>query len=137
MDEDWTNGVRIIGREGKKKVEMFVKIKILKPLYELKQKVLKTCREEKVWIKKNDSGTENVKRIRVLVRTCLPCYSLEWHHDKVAEVGEINKLKIEIKKEMVYQQNYSGLGLVVYGAEQESENTDKRLMETFKNNNLD
>ena len=38
MDADWTNGVRIIGREGKRKVEMFVKIKTLKPLYELKEK---------------------------------------------------------------------------------------------------
>ena len=38
MDEDWTNGVRIIGREGKRKVEIFVKIKTLKPLYEIKKK---------------------------------------------------------------------------------------------------
>ena len=36
VDEDWTNGVRTIGREGKRKVDMFAKIKTLKPLHELK-----------------------------------------------------------------------------------------------------
>ena len=38
---------------------------------------------------------------------------------------------------MVHQQKYSGVGLVVYGVEQEDENIDKKLMESFNNNDLD
>ena len=37
---------------------------------------------------------------------------------------------------MVHKQKYSGVGLVVYGLEQESEDADKKLMESFKNNDL-
>ena len=51
VDEDWTNGVRTIGREGKWKVETIAKIKTLKPLCKHKQKALKLCRDEKVWTK--------------------------------------------------------------------------------------
>ena len=61
MDEDWTNGVRIIRREVKKKVEIFVKIETLKPLCELKQIALKTCREEKVWKNQKNSGIDMLK----------------------------------------------------------------------------
>ena len=78
-----------------------------------------------------------MERIGVLVGACLPHCSLKWCHDEVTKVGDTNRLKIEIKKEMVHQQNYSGVGLVVYGVEQESENIDKKLMESFKNNDLD
>ena len=59
---------------------------------------------------------ENVKRIGVVVGAHSPCCSLEWHHDKVAKVGDMNKLKIEIKKQMAHQKNHSGVGLVVCGA---------------------
>ena len=34
---------------------------------------------------------------------------------KVAEVGNIEITKIEIKKEKVCQNDYSGIGVVVYG----------------------
>ena len=51
------------------------------------------CIEEKVWTKQKNLGMEHVKRIGVLVGACLPCFALEWCHDKVDEVGEINKLK--------------------------------------------
>ena len=46
---------------------------------------------------------EHVKRIGVLVGACLPFCSLEWCHNEVAEVGDTNKMKIEIKKEMACQ----------------------------------
>ena len=38
---------------------------------------------------------------------------------------------------MVHQQKYSGVSLVVYVVEYESENIDNKLMRSFKNNNLD
>ena len=44
---------------------------------------------------------------------------------------------MKLKKEIAHQQNYPGVGLVVYGVEQGSENIDKKLMESFKNNDLD
>ena len=56
VDKNWKNGLRITGREGRRKVEMFVWTKTLKPLCMLKQKVLKSCRHEKVWIKQKNSG---------------------------------------------------------------------------------
>ena len=33
---------------------------------------------------------------------------------------------------MMHQQNYSGVGFVVYGVEHESENIDNKLIESFK-----
>ena len=43
----------------------------------------------------------------------------------MTKVGDTNRLKTEIKKEMVHQQNYSGVGLVFYGVDQEGESVDK------------
>ena len=51
-----------------------------------------------MWTKQKNLGMEHVKRIGVLVGACLSCFSLEWCHDKVDEVGEINKLKNRNKK---------------------------------------
>ena len=47
---------------------------------------------------KNHSSLEHAKRIGVLVGACVPHSSLNWYHSKVAEVGKIEKSKIEIKK---------------------------------------
>lgn len=51
-----------------------------------------------MWTKQKNLGMEHVKRIGVLVGACLSCFSLESCHDKVDEVGEINKLKNRNKK---------------------------------------
>ena len=58
-----------------------------------------------------------MKIIGVLVGVCVPCSSLNWYQQKVAEVGKIKKSKIEIKKEKLCQNNHPGLGVVFYGVE--------------------
>ena len=60
---------------------------------------------------------------------CMPHWSLNWYHRKVVEVG-----KIEIKKEIAHQNKCTGLGLVAYGIENESESIDTKLVEIFKDN---
>ena len=55
---------------------------------------------------------ENVKRIGTSIGACVTYSSLEWCQQKVAEVGQI-----KMKKEKLYQNNYSGIGIVVYGVE--------------------
>ena len=52
---------------------------------------------------------------------CVLHSSFEWHQQKLSEVGKIKKSKIELKKETVHQNNYSGLGTAVYGVENEIE----------------
>ena len=63
---------------------------------------------------------------------CFPHSSLEWYQKKVIEVGNIEMSKIEMKKEKVYQNNCSGIGLVDYGVENESGKIDVELLEKFK-----
>ena len=73
----------------------------------------------------NDSAFEHVKRIDVLLGTCMPCSSLNWHQSKVAKVGKFEKIKID-----------TGLRLVKYGIENESNSIDAKLIENFKDNEL-
>ena len=56
----------------------------------------------------------------MLVGVCVPHSSLELCQQKVAEVGKIETTKIEMKKEKLYQNNYSGIGVVLYVVENES-----------------
>ena len=119
IDENWAYGVRTTGRYEKNnmKIELFLKIRTSVQLCRLKQKVRNMCENESVWIKQKHSGLEHVKRIGVLIGVCVPHSSLEWYQEKVAQVGQIERSKIEIKKEKVHQNNYSGLGVVVCGVE--------------------
>ena len=40
--------------------------------------------------------------------------SLEWHQQKCSDAGKIYKSKIELQKETVHQNIYSGLCAVIY-----------------------
>ena len=78
IDENWTHGVRTTGKyqNNNKKIELFVEIITSMQLQKLKQKVINTCEDERVWIKQKNSGLEHVKRIGVLVGVCVPYSSL-------------------------------------------------------------
>ena len=70
---------------------------------------------------RKDSGLDHFKRMWFLVRACVPHASLEWCKNKLIEVGKIQNLKIELKKEETWQNNYSRSGIVVHGVEYEYE----------------
>ena len=100
IDKNWAYWVRNTGRYEKNnmKIELFLKIRTSVQLHRLKQKVRNICENESVWIKQKHSGLEHVKRIGVLIGVCVPYSSLEWYQEKVAQVGQIDRSKIEIKK---------------------------------------
>ena len=61
----------------------------------------------------------------------IPHSLLEWCQQKVSEVGKIKKSKIELKKETMCQNNYSGLVAVVWKWK-----IDVDLLESSKDNDL-
>ena len=79
IEDNWARGVRTTGRHDRdnKKVELFIKIKTVLSLHRLKEKVREKRREERVLECRKNSALEHVKRIVVLVETCVPCASCE------------------------------------------------------------
>ena len=77
--ENWAHGERTTGRykRDNKKVYLFMKIRTSVNLYRLKQRIRETCREEKLWMYRNNSELEHIKRIDMLVGECIPHELLE------------------------------------------------------------
>ncbi len=86
--------------------------------------------------KTKNSRLEHAKIIVILVGACAPYSSLESYQKKLVEVGKMVTSKIEIKREKVDEKNYSGIGVVVYGVENEIGKIDENLLESFKDNKL-
>ena len=85
--------------------------------------------------KTEKSALEHVKRIGVIIGVCVPYSSLEWYK-KSSRSWSYWNVKIWNEKRKVHQNNYSGIGVVVYGVENESGKIGGDSLESFKDNNL-
>ena len=76
--DEWADNARLIGREnkGRKKVELFIRVKTDLPFNRLKERVWELCQKEELWVFQKFTEMEHVKRIGILAGVCVEHASL-------------------------------------------------------------
>ena len=136
--DEWADNARLIGREnkGRKKVELFIRVKTDLPFNRLKERVWELCQKEELWVFQKFTEMEHVKRIGILAWVCGEHASLASYQQRMTFLGRLADRKIELKKELVFQNNNSKKCVVVYAVENDNDEIDSTLLKSFRENNL-
>ena len=128
----------IVGNDEKdnKRVELFVKIKALEQLRVMKANVIETLKKEKLWMNRKFSELQHVTRIGIMSGVNMKHVPLSWYKTLIVDALQIDKGKIEVRKENFYKNDEVNKCLVTCSTIDTSEECDAKLINAMRVNEL-